>query len=139
MIRASSLRSRIINSLPRRVVYNKDGEVYLERFYLLRTTGLGLVLHRIVRPDLDERLHDHPWKWAFSLVISGAYVEQRLRPDGKIGVKILRRGCTNTLRATTLHRISQVRSGEVWTLFLHGARVKQWSFSIAPDMNDAGS
>ncbi|MGN6103684.1 MAG: hypothetical protein ACTHU0_01140, partial [Kofleriaceae bacterium] len=59
-----------------------DGDPYLTRVLLPRIRIPGVcdfrpMLHRFHRPDVDQHLHNHPWKWAVSLILSGSYVEER--------------------------------------------------------------
>ncbi|MCZ6507741.1 MAG: hypothetical protein O7A04_06815, partial [Acidobacteria bacterium] len=47
---------------------------YLWRLNLIRLAGCSVKLHRFLRSDLDECLHDHPWPFA-SLILRGGYFE----------------------------------------------------------------
>ena len=56
-----------------------DGDPYLTRILLSRLLpikrlfGIGVYLHRFHRPDIDQHLHNHPWRWAASLILNGSY------------------------------------------------------------------
>lgn len=111
--------------LPCRFIRGENGEPYLERYYVLGWSGFRVYLHRFVDDDPDRGLHDHPWGWAFSLILSGWYWEQRR--DG-----VHRRRWVNWLRGDTFHRvvlpIDSAQKQPCWTLFVHGSRVKPWGF-----------
>lgn len=140
--------------LPVKVI--KDGDQpYLERYYLGRLFGTTFYLHRFVASDPDRGLHDHPWSWAWSLVLAGWYLEERRGFDPHPAIRRLDELLTafdgkprdvvrtpvvlfNRLRGDTFHRVVVPDSvGEVWTLFAHGPKVKPWGF-LRP-MPNAGS
>jgi len=47
---------------------------YLERFYIISTSWLGVYLHRFWASD-DDGLHDHPWN-SISILLKGGYYEE---------------------------------------------------------------
>jgi hypothetical protein len=71
-------------------------------------------------------LHNHPWEWCLSVVLTGSYAEVRLDRgcDGEQD-RVVRR--FNFIRHGDYHRIAALR-GEVFTLFLTGKRVSGWGF-----------
>lgn len=118
--------------LPARLI--SDGtRPYLERYYVGTLFGWRFYLHRFVGSDPDLGLHDHPWRRAFSIVLSGWYREQR-----RDGMRIVR--WFNTLTGDTFHYIvlpnegKRTPSGELielpcWTLFFHRVgNVKSWGY-----------
>lgn len=107
--------------LPARVI-TQDGEPYLERYYLFDALGLRFYLHRFVGDDPDRGLHDHPWRFAFSLVLAGWYIEQTRQ-----GARPVR--WVNFLLGDSFHRVILPSSLPVWTLFAHRiGDVKVWGF-----------
>jgi hypothetical protein len=149
----------------------KDGDLYLSRYYLfprmdpraeieaeaeVAKGGWGIVLHQFHRSDADEELHNHPWGWGVSLILTGGYFEERrcdvkvnpfLRKlgyafveDGKevesislVGTLFHGPGTLNRLRANTFHRVllqkdASGRPVPAWTLFVHGPRIQSWGF-----------
>jgi len=119
---------------PRKVIYDQsDGAPYLERYYLIKSRWIGVVLHHILRPDSDERLHNHPWRWAFSLILAGGYVEERLDSIDQVRSTTLRVGRLNKIGSNTYHRISALVADDVWTLFVHGAAKEAWGFLDRPN------
>jgi hypothetical protein len=111
-------------------VIETDGSKYLTRVLFPRVFGVRVLLHHFHRKDIDRHLHSHPWKWTRSLVISGAYDEERLaHPE--------REGCLDTIERTVTrfnklddkdyHRVTKLH-GDVWTLFVTGPRCQDWGF-----------
>ncbi len=110
-------------------VISRDGDPYMERYYLLRVGPYALFLHRFWRSDPDG-VHDHPWNF-WRLIVRGYYHEQSL--DG-----ILRRYNAGNLMFSQAERMHAVRiaddmRGEVWTLFFHGKRWRAWGFITNPE------
>lgn len=130
--------------LPARMISSKEGVPYLERYFICAVFGWQFYLHRFVGSDPTEEMHDHPWSWAMSLVLSGWYIEQlwyAVRPVRWI----------NRISADVCHRIvlpsdapnqlgeqfphlrdlpTKKLPSECWTLFFHPAkRCKEWGFA----------
>jgi hypothetical protein len=112
--------------LPAREISDGSGP-YLERYYVGTVFGMRVYLHRFVASDPDRGLHDHPWRWAFSLILAGWYIEQRR--DGNHVRRWL-----NLLSGDTFHRVVKPEGArDIWTLFVHGGRIKTWGFLRAID------
>jgi hypothetical protein len=121
-----------------------DGDLYLRRFYLLRTKRWGgLMLHRIVRGDHDPTLHSHPWPF-WSLILRGGYTERladpveaytperiRLRLD-RHRYETHRAGKFRKFPEGSLHRIDSVKP-HTWTLVVNGKYRHGWGFWVADD------
>ncbi len=100
----------------------------------------GLLLHKFVSSDLDGELHNHPWRWSVSFILTGRYREHRSTPrnkDFKKKKQILFKpptvqefgpGDHNFIAANDFHRV-ELLTDEVWTLFLHGPRTQTWGFA----------
>jgi hypothetical protein len=120
----------LTSRLPCRSIDGDQGEPYLERYYLFGVFGWHAYLHRFVDSDPDRGLHDHPWGWAVSLVLSGGYDEIRaagsdLEHMVERHVRPLR---LNFLHGDDFHRVVLRDRRPAWTLFLHGPRRKGWCF-----------
>lgn len=106
-----------------------DGDKpYLERYYLFTALGVRFYLHRFVESDPDRGLHDHPWPWAFSIILAGSYEEHR-----RSGARTVR--WFNWLTGDNFHRVVLHRylntnePRHVWTMFAHRTRrTKEWGF-----------
>ena len=119
---------RITDRLPCRMIDGHGGEPYLERYYLCGILGWHAYLHRFVASDPDRGLHDHPWRHAISLVLTGGYRERRLGPAGVEHERSLRPFRFNWVRGDDFHRVLLDQGSSAWTLFLHGPRAKGWGF-----------
>lgn len=104
-----------------------DGSPYITRVLLPRVFGIRPLLHRIHKPDSDRAMHNHPWRWAFSVVLAGSYDEERPVKGRESFVQTRRVSRWNLIRSTDFHRISHLH-GEVWTLFITGPRIQDWGF-----------
>jgi len=122
---------KITANLPCRLI-NIGDEPYLERYFLGKILGVTFYLHRFVSADTEREVHDHPWGWAFALVLAGGYWEERLiHFDMETGwasrYRKIRCGQINIIGAPIFHRIGNAHL-ETYTLFVHGARIKSWGF-----------
>lgn len=127
----------LATKLQRRDIVAEDQKVYLERYRVIGwmpgsdwSWPFSIYLHRFCLPDLDDALHNHPWQWAFSLVLTGSYMEE------VPGSGALRRRCQmrrrfswRIIRASDYHRVDKL-FGETWTLFIVGPKVKSWGFLV---------
>ena len=99
-----------------------------------------LYLHRIYRPDSDRLIHNHPWRFSVSFILSGGYIEERLReveridvntgekyPDYWIEKRHVRPFTFNVFTQKSAHRITHL-NGPVYTLFFAGPKVQSWGF-----------
>lgn len=132
---------------PPNVITGLDDSPYLSRYFIfrhsVRTEALergekvkdpprwGLYLHHFHRGDADRELHNHPWKWAVSLVLKNGYSEERRidLPNGRKHVMRIdvKPWTLNFLQGDTFHRVDLPR-GEAWTLFLVGPVIQSWGF-----------
>lgn len=123
----------------KRIVYDRiDNEPYLERYYLfLKDRGehfpFNVFLHRFLKSDIDD-LHDHPWPYA-TLILKGGYWEWRPQfdADGKKTGEIARwcgAGSFRWAKANSYHRIELDPTVECWTLFMPGAKQRDWGFLV---------
>lgn len=122
----------------KRLVYDRvDGELYLTRYYLFlkeRTKcPFNIFLHRFHKSD-DEVFHDHPWPFA-TLILRGGYWEWRPQFDSegrKVGemARWCGAGSFRISRAKTYHRIELNPAVPCWTLFMPGAKQRDWGFLV---------
>lgn len=111
----------LTSRLPCRII-SEDERPYMERYYLASFCGLVLYIHRFVDSDPDRGLHDHPWPWAFSIILAGWYLEHN-----RSGIKTVR--WLNFLLADSFHRVVLPEGKDVYTLFIHRAKkAKGWGF-----------
>lgn len=122
----------LASRLPRRLITGEDDTPYLSRYRVLgwmpgdkRRWPFSIYLHHFHRPDLDEALHNHPWRWALSIVLTGGYCEAR-----SWGAQWRKPFTVELLRADTYHSITRLQ-GEVWTLFIVGPKAQSWGFLVS--------
>ncbi len=119
---------RLTGWLRCRIIRGNHGEPYLERYHLFRLPGGGgAYIHRFLDSDPDRGLHDHPWRRALGIVLSGGYLEQRLVND-QVREQRLGPGRLNRLRGEDFHRVVLPNENEAWTFFVHTGRIKDWGF-----------
>ena len=115
-----------------RVIRGPNQEPYLERYHLLRLPfGIHVYLHRFVASDPGRALHNHPWRHAMSLVLSGHYHETRLgdgRHNYQLSKRVVAAGDFNFINGKTYHRINLTPGQQAWTLFIHTASQRSWGF-----------
>jgi hypothetical protein len=121
--------------------FETEGSPYLSRFYLLRKSKpkpeadddepdrpFSVYLHYFHRGDEDHELHNHPWGWSFSIILTNGYLEERWT-GREIVKRVLRPGSLNILRFNDFHRVDlRDPSKGAWTLFFAGKRVQDWGF-----------
>lgn len=117
--------------LPCRLI-DIEGAPYLERYYVGQVIGTTFYLHRFVGADGDRQVHDHPWRFAFAVVLCGWYTEERMQcldiaQGWQSKFRVLRPGRLNWLGPRSFHMITEARPN-TWTLFVHGKRCKTWGF-----------
>lgn len=143
----SKLLYRLTANRPCRLIQLDSGP-YLERYYIGQLFGLTFYLHRFVSADSERHLHNHPWRWGRSLILSGSYIEERVLD---ICPHASSSGCMtetrrikwwNVVNDNTFHQISAAEPN-TWTLFFHSERVtvdhgagkilKGWGFLESAD------
>lgn len=95
---------------------------------------ISIRLHRIMRPDNDRDLHDHPWH-ARTIILRGWYKEIReynsFKEYAPYGWLFNREaGQTATLKFNEYHRIVEVPWDGVWTLFITYKYRGIWGFKV---------
>lgn len=96
---------------------------YLLRWYLLpRNPDFNIYYHRFLRDDDDRALHDHPWP-SFSFMTKGSIREWT--PEGP---RTLCTGDCVFRPAEFAHRLELIDNQPAETLFVTGARVREWGF-----------
>lgn len=115
-----------------RIIDGPKGEPYLERYEIVSIGRFKLYLHRFLADDPDRGLHNHPWAWAFSIVLVEGYQEIRLKDPTNMNsdeyVRDIHAGRLNFIRGGDFHRILLRGNRQAWTLFFHGKRTEGWGF-----------
>lgn len=123
----------------KRVILDRDNkDTYIIRYYLLHKDRLessyfNIFLHKIVKSDDDDSLHDHPWSF-FSIILSGGYYESLFKrgetTNNIIGETLTWRpvGYYSKNKATYCHKISLKNNTPCWTLFFAFKQTRPWGF-----------
>jgi hypothetical protein len=122
----------------KRIVMDRvSDEPYLERYYVFLKDRnhfpFNIFLHRFLKSDPDD-VHDHPWPYA-TLILKGGYWEWVPVFDTvgrKTGeVQYWRKpGHFRTCSANSFHRIELDPNVTCWTLFMPGAKQRDWGFLV---------
>jgi|SRR5271154_3074577 len=142
----------LASKLPPRVIYDREGKSpYLSRHYLIgapymkdgstpidrfgnpkpeavfpKGFGFSLFLHRFHRSDDDEALHNHPWAWAWSLILAGGYKEE-YRVGDDVTWRIVGPGRLIKITKDHFHRVDLLEK-DSWSLFVAGPKEANWGF-----------
>jgi hypothetical protein len=115
-----------------RVIHGEHNEPYLERYHVTRLPfGIHVYLHRFVASDPGRALHNHPWRAALSLVLSGEYEETRMHDaehNHALVKRRIRAGHLNIISGKIYHRINLQPGQQAWSLFIHTASHRSWGF-----------
>lgn len=83
-------------------------------------------LHYFFRGDEDREVHNHPWRFSASLILSGGYKEYRWNKKAQeFNIKHLRPGSLNFIHRDDFHRVELYGSQGCWTLFTSFGRVME--------------
>lgn len=84
-----------------------------------------LYLHYFFRGDADFEVHNHPWRFSMSMILTGGYIEERWDPLRKaLDTKHFDPGDINVIRSTDYHRVTlKAPERGCWTLFLSSDRL----------------
>lgn len=126
---------KLLRREPHQLIYNRHGELYLRRWYVIpRNALLNVYVHQFIHSDDDRAPHDHPW-WFVSWVLKGHYFEHT-----DTGVIRRERWSWAFRRAVHRHRVElpsesawnfdrdEWQEVPAWTLLITGRRVRQWGF-----------
>ncbi|MGA0569608.1 hypothetical protein ACO2Q9_02685 [Variovorax sp. VNK109] len=124
------------NRQPDLVIGGKE-RPYLKRHRLLPSNPLlNIFVHEFLRSDDDRALHDHPWLFNISVLLSGEYREHT--PHG-----VFARYCGDIVFRwwKSPHRVELLTIADFvssqpyndtpiscWTLFIRGPRIREWGF-----------
>ena len=120
-------------------------DVYLIRYYVIRSSWFNFYIHIFLRSDRDD-MHDHPWDFCTYLV-RGAYIERKWNfkerrtdvifrsnwPDIGYGEekqnRLVFRKATDLHQVMTPEQYSLSRINEApMTLFFSGPKRREWGF-----------
>ena len=131
-LRTSTLLQRLLRRTSGKTIY-VYGEPYLTRYYLVGNgsgRGFEVYVHNMHKVDQFRWLHNHPWNWFLSIVLSGYYVQdifnRRTNHSKKQNIRLV-----NLFRGLhRYHAIRELPKGEAWTLVLVPPKKKafEWGY-----------
>lgn len=95
--------------------------------YHIRGLPIAAVLHHFTDVDRGDP-HDHPWPFQ-STILSGGYTEEVFLKS--IGASFIERrevGNSFVVPAQRIHRITELHTGDCWTLILPGPEEQKSGF-----------
>ena len=101
---------------------------YMYRWWVIpRNKVFNIYLHRFLRSDSDEALHDHPWAFNISIIVKGEYTEHTKLAGGVERKRLFPTGTIKLRLGPAPHRV-ELTAGEVWTFFITGPTIREWGF-----------
>lgn len=107
----------------RKEIISKKGELHFRRWGI-DAFIFGLYIHQIYKADEDKHLHDHPWDY-MSLCLKGSFME-----EGEKIITIVKPGSFIARKATRFHKIKEMITPAVTTLFITGPRRRVWGYDV---------
>lgn len=118
--------------------WEQPDRVYLRRWRIVQTPWFGILLHKILLPDGDRDVHDHPWAF-IPIILRGGYVEEWCESEQNARhwsafPLLWPRGARRRVRRARImrlgefHRIRTLDRVPTWTLCLVGPRHGSWGF-----------
>lgn len=88
---------------------------------------ISLYIHHFHRSDVDRELHNHPWEWALSFILSGGYREERRVGRNRVIGRDVLPFTLNWITDKDFHRVDLLEK-DAWSLFLTGPKSYSWGF-----------
>jgi hypothetical protein len=105
-------------------IRSKEGKLHFRRWEILKTRWFSIYIHGIYASDKDKHLHNHPWDYK-SIVLKGSYVEETTN-----GVNILKFGTITSKDGNDYHKIKQLLTKSVYTLFIVSPVKRVWGYQV---------
>jgi len=123
-----------MNSLGRKrlILDRENKEPYLIRYYVLfkdrsETQSFNIFIHKIIKSDDEESLHDHPWRY-FTFILGGGYYETVFNDKNQLVQHWRQPRTYYSYPATHRHKIILKPDIPCWTVFIPFARERDWGF-----------
>lgn len=134
-MKTTTFTEHILNLLfKRREIVNCDRDLYLIRWFVIRTKHLGLFIHKFVRSDEDRALHDHPWSFLVIPIWRGYWEHYEIfgnhLPPGRTFKcrRVLPILGARIRQATYRHRVELIDGKPSWSLFFRFRKRREWGF-----------
>ena len=136
---------KMIKRKPDFVIGDASNPYLLRWFIIPRNKFFNIYLHKFCKSDDDRALHDHPWLFNISILLSGEYIEHKFVNNDESCIKTYSRKRKRFLPyfrwGDSPHRVELLKGIKpygkcdtqtvelpVWTLFITGATVRRWGF-----------
>lgn len=106
-------------------IISKEGVLHFKRFAIIECKYFNIYVHTILQADKDLHLHDHPWSYT-SIVLKGELVEQT-RGNKFTNLKLFD---VIERDAEESHKIFELKTPSVTTLFFTGPRKRDWGYWV---------
>jgi len=118
----------LLNTLfKKREIVNCDHDLYLIRWFVIRTERFAVFIHKFVRSDEDRALHDHPWDFIVVPVWRG-YIEHSELLSYPMHRRVYPVLGSRARAATYRHRVELIDGKPSWSLFFRFKRIREWGF-----------
>lgn len=107
----------------RKEIISKKGELHFRRWGI-DAFIFGIYIHQIYKADEDKHLHDHPWDY-ISICLKGSFMEECVKK-----VNIIKPGNVIIRKANSFHKIKDMITPAVTTLFMTGPRRRKWGYDV---------
>ncbi len=110
------------------------GLPYLDRLYIFECPLGSVFVQKIGGPDPSTDYHNHPWKWFFSFILRGRYVEafpgKTFWDPHRQEIHMRKRTWWNFKTHKDFHVVLETFEKPVWTLLFCGPRMQEWGFLV---------
>ena len=111
---------------------DETGLHLLRRWHFARFPAVRVYLHNLRHGDIGRYPHNHPWRWCWSIILRGGYLEKvwrRVTRSSRIESwwQEHRRGDLNRINGDTYHQIMDVHEN-TWTLFIAVGFRRGWGW-----------
>lgn len=107
-------------------IRSKEGELHFKRWRLIKTPWFEVYIHGIYMEDLDEHLHNHPWK-IWTMILWGGYFEKI--HTGRI--RLRRPGHISYAKISDFHKIDKMKKVPTYSLAIVGKRINpDWGYMV---------
>lgn len=124
----------IIDKREPNFIIGRQNEPYLLRWWIIpKNKFFNIYLHKFLRSDLDEALHNHPWH-SLSIILKGKYREYIQYNNKIVSNGVFDLGSIIYRKPETAHRVELVENNVtlsthyVYTLFITGPKIREWGF-----------
>lgn len=134
MAQKEPLIERLLSKLFENHDIIKPDGTYLRRWFIATTRWGCIYLHKIMRSDMDQDPHDHPWNFT-SIILKGGYREHTYiwwtDQNTRLGVISHDVKPLNVIRhrAEDIHQVKLYGNEDpAWTLVFRGTYRRHWNF-----------